>query len=331
MKKLLLSAAVLFAAFSSQAQNNGITGIVYGDSVNSTQIDTFMVWLITYDAQTNILQAVDSQVVSGQGQAQYAFYNNPAQGSYRTKAAHLNGPTTGTGLLPTYHHINYMNTPILWSNASAIAHPGNTVTFGKHIYMAVGTVTSGPGFIGGNVLQGANKGTANGIEGMNIYLLDANNDPIVYTTTDVNGDYSFSNLPYGTYNVHPENMGDATTDATIVLDATTPSVNDVIFERSNTNKTIKRKVTSIEAVAGIVDLFSVYPNPASGNVNIRFADAATGNAMINMIDLSGKIVMVQEVSTGKNASISVQNFQPGMYFMTIATENGSTTQKLIIE
>ncbi|MBZ0098071.1 MAG: PKD domain-containing protein, partial [Taibaiella sp.] len=219
---------------------NVISGMVVYDSMNVGQGDSLMVWLIQFDSSTNLLTAVDSQ----KGPAYnpfYAFYNK-ASGSYRTKAHLLNGQTSGTGYVPTYH-----DSDLLWSNANVIVHTGGS-SVSKNIYMRTGTVTGGPGFVGGNVTQGANKGTANGIEGMNILLLDANNNAVAYTVTDANGDYSFPNIPLGTYKVHPEDMNYNTTAAGFTLTLLQLSYTDINFERSLSQKTI---VPITGSVAGI--------------------------------------------------------------------------------
>jgi len=329
MRNILLLTMLCLFTISASAQNSSITGTVYGDSANSTQIDTFKVWLISFNSTTNILTAIDSQIVSGQGSGNYNFAN-PANGSYRTKAAHLNGPSSGTGLVPTYHSTTFANSPLLWSNASVITHTGGN-TWGKHIYMAQGTVTSGPGFIGGNVSQGANKGTGAGIPDMTVLLLDANNDPVAFTTTDANGDYSFSNLPNGTYTVHPENLGDATTAASVTIDATNVSQNAISFERSNTNKTITPLPNAIANVAAQALTFSVFPNPANNVVNINWAEYSNDLASVVITDISGKKVMSAQVSMNADASVNVSELQTGFYFMSVVTESASTAQKLIIQ
>lgn len=45
-----------------------------------------------------------------------------------------------------------------------------------------------------------------GLEGMPVELKDANDNIIMTTTTDTNGDYAFENLPAGEYCVHYETM-----------------------------------------------------------------------------------------------------------------------------
>ncbi|MCB0700269.1 MAG: PKD domain-containing protein, partial [Chitinophagaceae bacterium] len=90
---------------------NKISGGIIVDSNSSNKADTFKVWLITFDSATSILSAVDSQIVSGYSYIPYTF-NNKSAGQYRTKAHHLNGPSSGNGYVPTYH-----DSDLLWSNA----------------------------------------------------------------------------------------------------------------------------------------------------------------------------------------------------------------------
>ncbi|MCB0695944.1 MAG: T9SS type A sorting domain-containing protein [Chitinophagaceae bacterium] len=329
MKNVLLIAMVCLLGFSASAQTGSIGGIVYGDSTKTNQNDTFKVWLIVFNSQTNILSAVDSQIVVGWGQAQYDFKAKP-NGSYRTKAAHLNGPTSGTGYLPTYHSSTFMSSPVLWSNASVITHTG-TINMGNHIYLAYGTVTNGPGFIGGNVSQGANKGTSSGIPNMTVLLMDANSNPIKFTTTDANGDYSFDNLPFGTYKVYPENLGDATTPASITIDATHTTMNGIIFERSSTNKTITLVTTSVANVSGKTLDLSVYPNPAHNVVNINWGTYTQNVATVVISDVTGKKVYAAQVSMNANTTVDVSSLNSGMYFMSINSANGSNTQKMLIQ
>lgn len=302
---------------------NVISGSIIVDSTSSNQRDTFKVWLITYDSQTNILAAIDSQIVSGYAYVPYAF-NNITSGAYRTKAHHLNGPTSGQGYVPTYH-----DSDLLWSNANVINHTG--VVSVANIYMKKGTVTTGPGFVGGNVQQGANKGTANGIEGMNVFLLDAGSNQLVaHAVTDANGDYEFNNVEYGSYYVHPEQLAYTTAQASIMVDANKMNVSGINFERSIKNKTITYKPASVATISGET-MFSIYPNPASDVVNILWADATEKDATISITDISGKQVVNTTVKTNGVTTIDVSQLQTGFYMMKVTNGNNSHTQKLILQ
>lgn len=321
MRRILLLAAVALAFGSSSASaQTTLSGDIYFDS--TSRYDTFKVWLIV--KQGNILSAVDSTVVSGfAGNVQYSF-SGVTQGSYRVKAHHLNPTVLGPGLVPTYH-----DSALLWSAAQTIT-VGGTPSTGNNIYMKNGTPVTGPGFIGGNVLQGANKGTANGIEGMTMFLFDNNGNLIKYETTDANGDYAFNNLPEGTYKVHPEQLDYTTVEAGISITASDPSYTMVNFERSIQNKTITYKPTAITNVAGET-VFTVYPNPAQNVVNIGWATANGEEAVISITDLSGKQVVNTTVKMNGVTTLDVSSLQTGVYMMTITEDNNSYTQKLILQ
>lgn len=302
---------------------NFISGMVLLDSTQVGPTDSIMIWLITFDSSTNLLTAVDSQRRHAY-QPYYHFTNKPA-GQYRTKAAMMNGQTSGTGYVPTYH-----DSSLLWSNATVISHTG-TITGSRYIYMRIGTVTSGPGFVGGNVTQGANKGTANGIPGMTIFLLDNNNNPVTYAVTDANGDYSFSNLPVGSYKVHPEDLNYATTAASFNITQSQTAHIDVNFERSNSQKTIVPITSGISNINNNQLVFSAYPNPATDVININWSKLSDEIADVTITDISGKKVFSAEVKMDTNAAINISTIQSGFYFLNIATESGSNTQKLLIQ
>lgn len=302
---------------------NVISGTVFFDSINAGPTDSMMIWLITFDSATNILAAVDSQ----RKHVYSPFYNfsGKAAGQYRTKVALMNGVTSGTGNVPTYH-----DSSLTWNGAAVINHTGGS-SINKHIYMRTGTLTSGPGFVGGNVSAGANKGTANGIEGMNILLLDNAGKVVKFTITDANGDYSFSNLANGIYTIHPENLSFTTTTTSVTVSNGQASFTDINFERSLKNLTIKPKSAGINNVNNSELSFVVFPNPAKNMVTINWNTLTNEVAAINITDLSGKVVMSTEVSMNNNSKVDVSNLNTGFYFMTVATENGTNTQKLIIQ
>lgn len=302
---------------------NLISGTVHFDSNSAGPTDSMMIWLITFDPLTNILAAVDSQ----RKHVYNPFYSftGKASGQYRTKAALLNGGTSGTGNVPTYH-----DSSLMWNTASVINHTGGS-SINKHIYMRTGTLTSGPGFVGGNVSAGANKGTANGIAGMNILLLDNAGKVVKFAVTDANGDYSFSTLANGTYTIHPENLSFTTTTTSITVSNGQASFTDINFEQSLKNLTIKPKSAGINNVNNSELSFVVFPNPAKNIVTINWNTLTNETAAINITDLSGKVVLNTEVSMNNSSKVNVSNLQTGFYFMTVATENGTHTQKLIIQ
>lgn len=301
---------------------NEISGTITWDSTGTGPQVGFKVWLIEFDSVANTLTAIDSVGAGGFMTATYTFSNVPA-GVYRTKAAaNPNGTILGN-LLPTYHHSS-----LYWNSATLIYHAGG-VTNGKDIEMINGTPTAGPGFIGGNVSTGANKGTAVGVPGVQIVLRDGTNGAVKFTYTNANGDYSFNNLAAGTYNIYPEKMNYITTPSS-ALTVTTgqPTVNSVNFKQTATE--IKPVSTGISDLPS-ANLFSVYPNPSAGKVQINWAAQSTGTADVTVMDISGRTVATAKASMSRSFSMDLGNLQAGVYFVKVATAAAQHSVKIMIQ
>lgn len=74
---------------------------------------------------------------------------------------------------------------------------------------------------------------------------------------------------------------------------------------------------------------SVYPNPTTEMVNVAF-DQSVDNVELEITDMQGKMVSRQMFGTFLNTSIKMPD-PVGIYFLTIKTEEGYNTLKLIRE
>jgi len=74
--------------------------------------------------------------------------------------------------------------------------------------------------------------------------------------------------------------------------------------------------------------FNLYPNPANQFVTINIEDEGDWNEVI-VSDLTGKTIISQKVN-GPALKLQLNNLQPGMYLVSLRSENKSTTRKLII-
>ena len=75
----------------------------------------------------------------------------------------------------------------------------------------------------------------------------------------------------------------------------------------------------------------ISPNPASDNINISFDSPNTNNGIVEIIDLLGRTVKIENIN--KNLStinISTQNVPNGMYVLKTSFGNETTTQKILI-
>ncbi len=298
---------------------NLLDGYIMWDSTLSWGSATFKVWLIEHDSAANTLTAVDSTIVQGWPPVHYVF-NGPATGAYRVKAAVMNGSPGGQGLIPTYH-----DSVLYWNQASLILHSGGSST-GNHIMMRTGTVTSGPGFIGGNISQGANKGTTGGVPNLLVILRDANDNLVKFTYTDMNGDYAFSNIGAGTFTVYPELMNWYTTpSAPIVMTGAPTLVNAINFKKTTTEIIpVTQSVAGVEAAS----LASIFPNPSQGLVTIRW----NGSQMVNVqvFDVTGRMVAQTQLNPSQEQTLELDHLNTGLYLFKLSNDQVAETHRILI-
>ena len=280
--------------------------------------DAIKVWLITYDAATLDLEAIDSTLVYGTGSTAYYQFTGMPTDNYRVKAA-VDTLSVSTGYMPTYH-----TSSAYWSAATVIAHTAGTADINKDITMGFGTVTSGPGFIAGNVTLGANKGTSGTVPavGLLIYVRNSTTGSIIKkTVTDAAGHYSFSNLPLGTYNVYPELINYATTPFNgITLTAAAPSANAASFVEHTISKKISPVGTFTNDLDANVSSVTTFPNPSNGKLNINWNMAQNEVANISVTDITGREVYQSTINmtegTG-NSRIDISALTSGLYMINV--------------
>lgn len=328
-KALLLTFSLLLLTLIVTAQNSVIKGDIYR---NLAHHDTIMVWLIKYDSASYKLHAVDSQLLTDawqQLQAKKYRFKKLTAGSYRIKAGYHSTfvvPTTGiNAAVPTYY-----DTTLFWNTAKVIQVNGRDSII-ANFNLLNGLFQNGMGFIAGNVLQGANKGTSGGVQGIPVYLLDVNGKLLSYARTGANGNYSFANLPNGYYTIHPEQMNYTIMPINIMITTGQTSFNNIDFERSHSSKTISPKPTNITGVDKDKIQFDVYPNPAKKSIHIKWHSISQNSATVEVIDITGKEVITTKIAPNESMLLNTSMLTKGTYFISIKSQDKHNTQKLEIQ
>lgn len=93
----------------------------------------------------------------------------------------------------------------------------------------------------------------------------------------------------------------------------------------------------ISEVAGINELenlnMSIYPNPASGNVNVSF-DASEADYTVVILDLQGRAVTAEYTNNAQGMqtiTIPVSDLASGSYLVSVSSAAGKTTKKVTIK
>ena len=102
------------------------------------------------------------------------------------------------------------------------------------------------------------------------------------------------------------------------------TINGRIAESFDDGSDIMEDVLSIET----------YPNPTDGILNVSINRATTDNMVINIADITGRIVMTQNIysqETSFNETLNLSSLTAGIYTITFESADSREIQKLIIK
>ena len=80
--------------------------------------------------------------------------------------------------------------------------------------------------------------------------------------------------------------------------------------------------------------FTVYPNPASGSLNIRWSNMANSDGTVTISDVAGRTVYTSAIanqSGSGSTQLDISALQSGIYLLTIKSNLGLYSGKLVIE
>jgi len=90
---------------------------------------------------------------------------------------------------------------------------------------------------------------------------------------------------------------------------------------------------SIKEIENINDL-SVYPNPASDRLNIKFNTSTADDFNITIYNVTGQEVYKEKLNNfigSYNNEININDFAQGVYLMQVKSSKGAVTQKVVVQ
>lgn len=79
-------------------------------------------------------------------------------------------------------------------------------------------------------------------------------------------------------------------------------------------------VTAIENTEGIILEYKVYPNPAHGFIKLTIKPFDDGNFRYRLHDLNGILLKEKNIES-EETEISLESFNPSMYFLKVLKDN----------
>lgn len=107
-----------------------------------------------------------------------------------------------------------------------------------------------------------------------------------------------------------------------------------VIDEANCTLTDTINVTITECTAGIAELeetaMQIYPVPNNGTFEVAF-DPLTAAAELVIVDIQGKHIASQAVPQGTTGVAMNLEVQPGVYFVRLVSENGTTQRAISIQ
>jgi hypothetical protein len=159
------------------------------------------------------------------------------------------------------------------------------------------------------------------LQNIEVILYDAQNIPVDYTRTNLQGYFSFSSVPYGNYKLIADLTGYYTNEAFASL---TINNNYVYVEVEICNNPLT-SYDDFQTEGNHGAIRKIYPNPFQEKIFIEFNTDRPDNIVLRISDVSGRKIIEQKlVSVDNNrVEVSTQNLKQGIYILGLCLADGS--------
>lgn len=160
--------------------------------------------------------------------------------------------------------------------------------------------------------------------------VDAPDGYELYVSTTGTAVADFGMTPIVTRTMNSEDF----TERTVDLAAYAGETIHIAWRHNTTNGFLflLDDVAVTSATAGVNDVFaskfSVYPNPANDVITIANAENMLVNG-VKITDLKGRVVKEAKLAGTVEAQISISDLASGMYMVTVSSDKGTATKKII--
>jgi hypothetical protein len=231
------------------------------------------------------------------------------------------------GAVPTYY-----DSAFLWSDADIVNLSCDSLAYGFSAFQLL--QTTGPGTVSGTVFSGNGafkNDTADGFASfVHVWLADAiSKQPIAHTQTNAQGDYSFLNVPLGSYKLYVD-VPVLAMDTVREVQVTAVGL-ETIYQDYIVLPEIIRVYKRAEEVSAVstnsFDQLSLFPNPVKHSLQVSNNEVIERLAIL---DLQGR-VLSHTYPQSKSAVISTTAFASGIYFVQVTTATGSAIRKIDVQ
>lgn len=113
---------------------------------------------------------------------------------------------------------------------------------------------------------------------------------------------------------------------------------DILFDyntpvKTNTVQTRIILLTSFTQIKSTKENLSIYPNPNNGLFTVKFEDKHAGNIQLQLIDLTGKIILMESKQHRdiSEFTIDASTLSKGMYWLKVFDGNNSVIKAIVVQ
>ncbi len=189
--------------------------------------------------------------------------------------------------------------------------------------------------LGGGTMYSVTGVLANGLNVMDVMGVDVStstvNDGVWSTEINTIGwDWKEFNMSTFQY--------DITADQSFFVEDQNGDIYKLVFTgfggSSNGNyEFTKELVSAVSVEEEMLDVLSIYPNPATNNVTLTFNAQTSESVLVTVLDLSGKVVLNSNLGNPSGlsqATLDITHLPSGVYVVSVKAGNKVTNQKLVV-
>lgn len=279
-----------------------------------------------YKIENNDIVMIDTAVFNDD--LGYYYFYQVIEGQYLVKS----DLDPGSSLFNQYMNTYYANKPV-WTEADTIFLLNDNFECDIDL-IPITAMNPGPGKIAGNIIYGYDPDNGKGVPAGNVEILlyNANNEPLICSHSSEEGAFSFSNIELGLFNIHAEVTGKYTYPVQVTLTVNNPEIDEITITIGNYSVSGTVNLNGVGENLWIQAAGNIYPNPASGHVNLDVTFAETGVSDIILLGSNGQVISVcgQAINSGENNLHFDISFLPaGIYYAKVIYRKEEIIKKFI--
>jgi hypothetical protein len=197
--------------------------------------------------------------------------------------------------------------------------------------MEVTGVENGVGSIKGRIVDDLkqDRGRIVSFEKIPVILTDMSGQPLDWTRSNANGQFSFSNLAYGTYKVYADVTGLYSLPENVTLDESFPNADSIYIQMSP-----EPLIGIEEPEAATLDLLSLYPNPAKDIITLQInAEHSSAIELMVYNQLGQQMISERHMlyKGGNKLEINISSLPESIYFLRLQGSNGTPLMSTFIK